>query len=250
MAEPAQTLLPASPFAGFTGRGVRVAIIDSGVHPAHPHIDAARISAGVLVMPDGSIEAGTDITLDRMGHGTAVTAAFQEKAPETECVPVRVFRDSLKTSAAALIAAIRWSIRDGVDIINLSLGSPNAAHCAAFAAVAEEAREAGVTLVAAREANDAPCYPGALPQVLGVTLDWDCPRERYGIRWEGDLPLLSASGYPRPIPGVPLQRNLYGISFAVAQMSGFAALACEAIEQGRDPHRPERLRQALISTSR
>ncbi|HEX7874334.1 MAG TPA: S8 family serine peptidase [Sphingobium sp.] len=246
MAEAARSLLSPLPFAGFTGRDVRVAIIDSGVHPDHPHVDATRIGAGVLVMPDGTIEEGPDATLDRMGHGTAVTAALQEKAPEALCVPVRVFRESLKTSAAALIAAIRWSIHDGADIINLSLGSPNAAHGAAFTAVADEATQAGVLLVAAREANDAPCYPGILPQVLGVTLDWDCPRDRYGAASQDGLPALSASGYPRPIPGVPLQRNLYGISFAVAQMSGFAALACEAAGPDRDPQRPDRIRQALL----
>ena len=38
---------------------------------------------------------------------------------------------------------------------------------------------------------------------------------------------LRASGYPRPIPGVPPERNLKGLSFAVANASGFLALAIE-----------------------
>ena len=37
-----------------------------------------------------------------------------------------------------------------------------------------------------------------------------------------------ASGYPRSLPGVPRERNLHGISFAVANMTGFVARACEA----------------------
>jgi len=41
---------------------------------------------------------------------------------------------------------------------------------------------------------------------------------------------FSASGYARPIPGVPPERNLNGISFAVANMTGFVARACEGLE--------------------
>ena len=40
-----------------------------------------------------------------------------------------------------------------------------------------------------------------------------------------------ASGYPRPAPGIPKERNLQGISFAVANMSGFAARALESLEE-------------------
>lgn len=229
------------PFPGRTGKDVRIAVIDSGAHPTHPHIDADRLATGILVMPDGVMQDGPDATIDRLGHGTAVTAAIQEKAPDALCIPVRVFRDALKASSMALITAIRWAIEQRVDIVNLSLGSMNEAHRAAFAMVAEEAAEAGVLLVAAREANGVPCYPGSLPHVLGVGYDWEIPRDLY--RMEDGV--FHASGYPRPIPGVPLQRNLYGISFAVAQMSGFAALACE--EAGpRDPHRIEVIRQSLI----
>lgn len=215
------------PFTGRTGGGIRIAVIDSGVHPDHPHIRADRLDVGIMVMPDGTIERDAGATLDRLGHGTAVMAAIQEKAPDARMLPIRVFRDTLKTSAAALVSAIRWAIAQQVDIINLSLGSINAAHRDAFAAVADEAAESGVVLVAAREANGIPCYPGALPGVLGVQLDWDCPRETYRTATGNDTLDFLASGYPRPIPGVPQQRNLYGISFAVAQMSGFAALACE-----------------------
>lgn len=245
MADSAAILAPL-PFAGRTGAGLKIAVIDSGVHPDHPHIDAGRLGNGVVVLADGSIETGADAALDRLGHGTAVTAAIQEKAPGSLCVPVRVFRDALKTSATALVAAIRWSILDGADIVNLSLGSVNAAHRAAFSAAADEALDAGLILVAARDVDGAPCYPGALPQVIGVAVDWDCPRERFGISTDGGPPSFSASGYPRPIPGVPPRRNLYGISFAVAHMSAFAALACEVTGGGRVSSRAEAVRQAML----
>lgn len=212
-----------------TGRGVRIAVIDSGVHPAHPHIDASRLSAGVSILADGTLLGGEDEWLDRLGHGTAVTAAIQEKASDAVIHPVRVFRDGLKSSARALAGAIRWSIEQRVDFINLSLGALNPAHADVFAALADEAVAAGIVIVAAREADGAPCWPGCLPQVLGVGLDWDCPREICRIVELGGLPVVHASGYPRPIPGVEQRRNLYGISFAVAQVTGLAARARERL---------------------
>jgi subtilisin family serine protease len=232
-------------FPGRTGRGVRIAVIDSGVHPAHDHIDAERIAPGVAVLRDGTIEAGVEASLDRLGHGTAVTAAILEKAPEATCLPVRVFREGLQASAAALIAAIRWSLAQEVDIVNLSLGSTNPAHRPVFGAVIEEARARGVVITAARMVGDNPCLPGSLAGVLSVGLDWDCPRAAIRAEAGEDGPILFASGYPRAIAGVPHRRNLYGISFAVAQVTGFAALACEALVQARGPERVTALAHAL-----
>lgn len=209
-----------------TGRGVRIAVIDSGVNPDHSHIDASRLSPGVGIGGDGGIDKGPEATLDRLGHGTAVMAAIQEKAADATCIPIRLFHDSLKTTGFGLITALDWAISQGADIINLSLGSTNPAHAAAFAAAIERANTAGAIIVAPHEVDGAPCYPGALDGVLSVRLDWDCPRDSFRPAAGGSGTFL-ASGYPRPIPGVPPRRNLYGISFATAQMSGFAACALE-----------------------
>jgi len=220
---------------------IRVAVIDSGVHPDHPHIAADRLLAGVAIASDGTISADDEATLDRLGHGTAVTAAIQEKAPDALILPVRVFHDALKTSARALVTAIAWSIEQGADVINLSLGTVNAAHRDVFADAVARASGAGALIVAAREAEGVPCFPGALDGVLGVGLDWDCPRES----WRVEDGVLYASGYPRAIPGVAPRRNLYGISFATAQASGFAArIGSEMIEPG-----PAALRSALLAAT-
>ena len=213
------------PFAT-SGAGVRVAVIDSGVHPAHDHIDAGKLAPGVAIASDGTFDDTPEASLDRLGHGTAVTAAIQEKAPGATCIPIRVFHDSLRTSAYALISAIDWAAEQGAQIINLSLGSTNAAHATAFAAAIARASAAGAVIVAPRAVGEAPCYPGALEGVIAVDLDWDCPRETYRV----DAcvpPVFYASGYPRAIPGVAMRRNIHGISFATAQMSGFAACALE-----------------------
>lgn len=222
-------------------RRVRVAVVDSGVHPAHPHIIAARIAAGVAVFPDGSLGTGPDATLDRLGHGTAVAAAIQEWAPAADLLPVRVFHDGLKAGTRALAAALEWCVAAGVDIVNLSLGTMNPAHRPLFAALVERAVAAEVLIVAPHAADGLPCWPGALDGVLGVGLDPDLPRGQY--RAEGGV--LFTSGHPRPIPGVAQRHNLHGISFATAQVSGFAARACATLPPRRGGQ-PQRLRERLL----
>jgi hypothetical protein len=72
--------------------------------------------------------------------------------------------------------------------------------------------------------------PGALEGVLGVDVDWDIPRDRYRIGDVAGSPCIFASGYPRSLPGRAPARNLNGVSFAVANASGFAARACEGLK--------------------
>lgn len=222
---------------------MRVAVIDSGVHSAHPHI--GPVAGGISVDADGPI-AGSLCT-DLLGHGTAVMAAIQEKAPAAEYFAVRVFHTSLRTTAACLVRAIGWSIDQKMDVINLSLGSTNPAHAQSFAEAAARAANAGTLLVSARESEGQLCYPGCLSDVFGAGLDWDCPRGCYRCGKDGDDLIFYASGYPRPAPGVPPARNLHGISFAVANMTGFVVRACEAAgEAARGQDRLRRIRDLLI----
>ena len=207
------------PFAGLTGKGVRVAVIDSGVHPTNPHIGDVPVS-GVRVGPDGEIDGDF---IDRIGHGTAVAAAILEKAPGIDLVAVRVFDRTLATSAEVLARAISWAASDGARLINLSLGTANAARAAVLSAAVDEAVAAGAIVVSAFESDGVTWLPGSLPNAVGVTLDATCDRHvlvmtadetRGSIRF-------GASAYPRPIDGVPVERNLSGISFAVANVTGF-----------------------------
>jgi subtilisin family serine protease len=177
---------------------IRIAVIDSGVNPNHPHI--SRVDGG---FPDDF--------LDSLGHGTAVMAAIQEKAPDAEYFAVRVFDRELRTNIDALIAAIQWSIDRQMDIVNLSLGTSK--HAEKF-----EPLVSRVIVVSA-----AGMFPGDLPGVIRVAPDPDIARDRYRV--EGET--FFASGYPRSMPGVSRERNLSGVSFAVANMTGFVARACE-----------------------
>ncbi len=214
-----------------TGRGVRVAVIDSGVHSGHPHVGV--VEGGVSF--DAAGTRGVDV-VDRLGHGTAVAAVIREKAPEAALMPVRVFDRELRATADALVAAIDWAVDARVHIINLSLGTANPAHQQRLGQALVRAARAGIALVAAAEQDDTRWLPGSLPLAIGVTLDWDRPREQalVGVTQEGAVRRIrvGASGYPRPIPGVSPERNLKGLSFAVANVTG---LLCLHLSRGLSP---------------
>jgi subtilisin family serine protease len=206
-----------------TGRGVRIVVVDSGVHASHPHV--GRVAGGVGVSALGDL--GDDY-VDRLGHGTAVIAAIREKAPEAEVWVARVFERRLDTTLDALVAAIQWAVARGAHLVNLSLGTANPQHAERLQAVVSDASDAGVRVVAAGEHDGVRWLPGTLSGAVGVTLDWTLPRDSCVLMPQLDgPPAVRASGYPRPIPGVPVERNLKGVSFAVANATGLLALMLE-----------------------
>jgi len=203
---------------------VRVSIIDSGVNPAHPHVGGV---VGGTRITSGDADGSTDY-LDYIGHGTAVAGAIREKAPDAQLYAVKVFDRALTTNIEAIIKAITWCVENEMDVINLSLGTVNIENRKVIEQAVGRAAEKRTVLVAAREMSGEPSLPGCLPSVIGVVVDWQCARDCYGVKRSDDDPVFIASAYPRDIPGVPRERNLNGISFAVANMTGFVARARES----------------------
>ena len=179
---------------------MKIAIIDSGIHPGHPHVGPVA----------GTVHFAGNDALDRLGHGTAVAGAIREKAADAELYAVKVFDRRLSAEIGTLLQALEWCRDQAMDIVNLSLGTTNPEH---RRPMEEVLRENGVVVSAAG------FLPGMLPGVIAVEADESCPRECFRYR-DG---VFLASPYPRPIPGIPPERNLNGVSFAVANMTGLVA---------------------------
>ena len=62
-----------------------------------------------------------------------------------------------------------------------------------------------------------------LDGVIRVELDWSCARGAYTAAGTHEAPVFRTCGYPRSIPGVDPERNLKGLSFAVANVTGITA---------------------------
>ena len=195
---------------------MRVAVVDSGIAAGHPHV--GDVAEGV------SLVEGVSDTLDRMGHGTAVAAVIREKAPGAELVPVKVFHRALTTDARTLALAIRWAAENSCRLINLSLGTANADHAGALESAIAFAAECGALVIAAYESDGTRWLPGSLAGAVAVLGDGAIDRATVSVaRSDAGVPRFRASIYPRPIPGVPRDRNLSGVSFAVANVTGVLA---------------------------
>jgi subtilisin family serine protease len=162
---------------------VRVAVIDSGVDAGHPELKGRIADAKSFV-------GGT--TGDDLGHGTFVAgeiAAWTDNgrgiaglAPPARLLVAKVVRNDGSVPPRAEARAIRWAVRNGARVINLSLGSLRSPVGSedGFSYVEQRAVESavrrGVLVVASVGNGDgAPTtpwpyanYPAALPHVLGV----------------------------------------------------------------------------------
>jgi subtilisin family serine protease len=223
-----------------TGRGVSIGVIDSGVNPWNPHV--ARIAGTVAFHEDGSEHRDV---IDRLGHGTAVVAAVQEKAPNAELHVIRVFEHALSTSARAIANAIDWAVDQGLRLVNLSLGTVKPHSIGVLTEAVRRADEHGTIVVSASQHDGERWYPGSLPLVAGVVLDWSCPRETIWIQDKAGTISFGGSGYPRPVPGVAPERNLKGVSFAVANVTGALACVLEAHSDVRSVRQVVQLTGAL-----
>ena len=216
---------------------ISVAVVDSGANVPHPHLPA--VAGGVSIDLEGR-ESGE--YTDTLGHGTAAAAAIHEKAPDAELWAVKVFDRQLATSVPVLVQAIEWAVERRIRLVNLSLGTPNDFRAPELAPAVEAAVEAGILVVSAHEHEGRRWYPGSMPGVVGVVMDPRQPREEIRVV---DLPrglALRASPYPRPIPGVPVERNFNGISFAVANATGILA---RLLEEEPEIRRAEEVMQRL-----
>lgn len=207
---------------------VRVAVIDSGIATGHPHVGAVR---------DGISLVGDDQSAwqDRLGHGTAVAAAIRDLAPDIELLAIRVFETTLATTARLLCQGIEWAAEHGAHLVNLSVGTTNELHRPAFERAITHARERGTRVVSAAFDRSVRLLPGTLDHVIGVIADESCPRGEVRLVGGGTGRILAASPRPRPIPGVPPERNLSGVSFAVANVTGVIAQRLALDAAGLDP---------------
>lgn len=134
--------------ASLKGRGVKVAIIDSGVDKAHPGF-SGQVKKQVWH------RKGTPLEED--DHGTHVAGTVHLMAPEAEIHDYRVFGSEGSLSITDAIAkSIRQATDEGCQVINMSLGGPDPSP--SIKSAVQYAASKGVILVCAagNEGDDNP----------------------------------------------------------------------------------------------
>jgi minor extracellular protease Epr len=132
--------------SSYTGKGVKIAVLDSGISP---HEDLT-IAGGV------SFQSYTTSYSDDFGHGTHVAGIIAAKnneigtvgiAPDADIYSVKVINQYGEGLVSNLVAGIEWCINNDIDIINLSLGSGR--HSILLEQTIYKANHLGLSVVAA-----------------------------------------------------------------------------------------------------
>jgi subtilisin family serine protease len=157
-------------FAGSTGAGVRLAVIDSGVDGGHPRVGGISGGVAIEIDPDDGQEtiAREGPHEDLVGHGTACAAIIRSIAPDVEIFSVRVLGANLKGRGAMLLAGVEWAVDERMDVANLSLSSKSAAMYGPLHGIADEAFFARTVLVCAANNLPGPTYPSQYASVVSV----------------------------------------------------------------------------------
>lgn len=152
-----------------TGKGIKVAILDTGIKTDHPDL---YVSGGYSAM------SYTTSYNDDHGHGTHVAGIIGAKdndfgvkgvAPDASLYAVKVLGGNGSGTTSEIIKGIDWAISNDMDIINMSLGSPSGTQ--AFQDAVDRAYQAGILLVGAT-GNDSYTnnvgYPARYDSVIAV----------------------------------------------------------------------------------
>ena len=256
---------------GLTGKGTRVAILDTGLDAGHPDL-AGRIgaSANFSEAPDtvDHIGHGTHVASITAGTGAASEGRYKGVAPEATLLNGKVLDDNGSGTLSGVIAGMEWATAQGADIVNLSLGSTDPSDGTDEVALALNrlSRDTGALFVvaagncsAARPATVT--SPAAADEALAVgnlqrdgTLnETSCRGPRKGdgalkpeISAPGtDIVAARAEGTQLGEPVGDSYTTLTGTSMATPHVSGTAALLAQAHPEWT----AAQLKARLISTA-
>ncbi len=113
---------------GFTGKGVLVGIVDTGIDPTHPDL-AGRVKASKDMTGEGDVDNnghGTHVAGIVGGNGTASQGKYRGVAYECDYVVAKVLRGDGSGLMSDVIAGLEYVVDQGVKVINLSLGGGTA----------------------------------------------------------------------------------------------------------------------------
>ncbi|MEI8025163.1 MAG: S8 family serine peptidase [Pseudomonadota bacterium] len=215
---------------GFKGKGIKVAVVDTGIDARHPLLEGV-VRSGIEIFGMNTSPEDFD---DFYGHGTHVAGIIHQVAPEAEIMAVRVFDETQDTGVETLSKGIRWAIDNGANVINLSLGGPDGSKD--FKKIFEYGVSKGVLFAIAtgNERGFVPLFPaiyaGDLPGLglaVGAANAWGniAPFSNWG---GNNLNMKMATSHGVGVSSAKFHTdemvNMSGTSMASPQIAGILAL--------------------------
>lgn len=158
---------PPDALEGATGRGVRVCVVDSGVERDHPGV--GRVDGSWVVVKDGAgITVEPTETGDTCGHGTACAGIIRRVAPDCELHSVRVLGERFSGTGDILLAGLGWAVKQGFDLINLSLSTTRPRFAEDLHALTDDAYFNRSVIVASAHNTHVESFPWRFASVISV----------------------------------------------------------------------------------
>jgi membrane-bound transcription factor site-1 protease len=249
---------------GYSGKGIKVAVFDTGLEKDHPHF------RNVVLRTDWTDEDTKD---DVLGHGTFVAGVIASDteclgfAPDSEIYSFRVFTAKRVSYTAWFLDAFNFAIQKRINVLNLSIGGPDFLDRPFVEKVWE--MSANKIVVVSAIGNDGPTYgtlnnPADHLDVIGVGgIDFKDRIASFSSRgmttWE--LPLGSGRvkpdivAYGHSVQGSGIGggcKTLSGTSVASPVVTGAVALLASAVPEAKRAQilNPASMKQAILAGAR
>ncbi|MDX3129184.1 S8 family serine peptidase [Streptomyces europaeiscabiei] len=165
---------PAMWKSGYTGKGVKVAVLDTGVDQTHPDLKGVETA-------EKNFSTSRDAK-DRFGHGTHVASIlagsgaksggrFKGVAPGVKLLDGKVLGDDGFGDTSDIVAGMQWAVDQGAQIVNMSLGALDTPGVDPKEAAVARLSGKALFVVAAGNEGDGPRTlgsPGSAPEALTV----------------------------------------------------------------------------------
>jgi len=250
-----------------TGKGVVVAVIDTGVSKV--------ADLGETKFVDGFNFIGNNANAaDDHGHGTHVAGTIAQStnnklgvagvAYGASIMPIKVLSARGSGSVAGITQGIRWAADHGANVINMSLGGPT--KMGSMANAVKYARDKGVVIIAAagNDGRGRVGYPAAYPGVVAVAATQFDESTTFYSNWGKEIDVAAPGGNTRVdqngdgkpdgvlqhtiVPGNTSQTDylwFMGTSMASPHAAGVAALI-----MGAGVKKPDAVEEILLGTAR
>jgi subtilisin family serine protease len=205
------------------GRGIKIAVLDSGIDLTHPCLEGLTLEDDLAVIDVGSrLSMVPGEGRDVFGHGTAIAGILRQLAPEARIGSFRVLGEQLRSRTLIIREGARQALERGYHILNCSFGCSREDHVLFYKDWIDDAYLRGRHIVAACNNQDFTKreWPGHFPTVITVNFI-HCDRPDALFCRMGQMVEFAARGEDVEVPWLGGGwKKVTGSSFAAPHAAG------------------------------
>ncbi|WP_164905019.1 S8 family peptidase [Streptomyces cyaneus] len=259
---------PAAWKAGYDGKGVKVAVLDSGIDATHPDVKNSLLAAKDFTGGGSPVDLtghGTHVASTILGSGAMSGGKYRGVAPGAKLLVGKVTDDFGHGSDSQIIAGMQWAVAQGAKVVNMSLGTPDTPGTNPLEKAVNDLSASSGALFVVAAGNEGPSdgslvTPGSAASALTVAAvdhaDKIAVFSGRGPNADGALkPDIAAPGvgiiaakaaHSEAEPVAPGYAKLEGTSMATPHVAGAAAI----LAQEHPDWTGQRIKAALMASAK